>query len=63
MRLLQNGHLEVLNGLIGNGCQWSGNDASAMNGHLKMLKWARELGCPWSSKHVPVRLEMDNWKL
>jgi hypothetical protein len=46
------GHLEVLQWLRGNGCEWDAftRVTAAGGDHLHVLKWARANGCPWDSR-------------
>jgi len=43
------GHLNILQWLRENGCDWNENTCAtaAKYGHLHILQWARENGCPW----------------
>jgi hypothetical protein len=53
----EEGHLETLQWLRANGCQW-GNyvcDGAAEGGHLNVLQWARANGCPCNLDTVCVK--------
>ena len=46
------GHLEVVQWLRGNGCEWDSwvcHQATEF-GHPEVLRWARENGCPWDPR-------------
>ena len=45
----RHGHLEVVQWLRGNGCEWDSwvCTQAAFYGNVETLRWARENGCPW----------------